>query len=99
MRDAEAHDSNFASFFWNNSQNASKEKHRAATPGVAGCISPGKCSVVVCCIGPFLNFCLHSSGGCSIRRWRVLVAGSWEGPIGLRKVVGAGHSLLPPCSW
>jgi hypothetical protein len=40
-RDAEAHDSNFASFFWNISQNVSKEKHRMATPGIAGCISPG----------------------------------------------------------
>lgn len=42
MRDAESHDSNFASFYWNTSQNASKEKHRSATPGIAGCITPGK---------------------------------------------------------
>ena len=40
-RDAECHDSNFASFFWNISQNVSKEKHRGAMSGVAGCISPG----------------------------------------------------------
>ena len=40
-RDAESHDSNFASFFWNISQNASKEKHRSACPGIAGCITPG----------------------------------------------------------
>ncbi len=30
LRDAESHDSNFSSFFWNVSQNASKEKHRTA---------------------------------------------------------------------
>jgi hypothetical protein len=42
LRDAESHDSNFASFYWNISQNASKEKHRSATPGIAGCITPGK---------------------------------------------------------
>jgi site-specific DNA-cytosine methylase len=41
LRDAESHDSNFASFYWNISQNASKEKHRSATPGIAGCITPG----------------------------------------------------------
>jgi len=40
-RDAESHDSNFASFFWNISQNASKEKHRSAVSGIAGCITPG----------------------------------------------------------
>jgi site-specific DNA-cytosine methylase len=40
-RDAETHDSNFASFIWNISQNASKEKHRIATPGISGCITPG----------------------------------------------------------
>ena len=40
-RDAESHDSNFTSFFWNVSQNVSKEKHRSAVPGIAGCISPG----------------------------------------------------------
>jgi len=40
-RDAETHDSNFSSFFWNISQNASKEKHRSACPGIAGCITPG----------------------------------------------------------
>ena len=40
-RDAESHDSNFASYFWNISQNASKEKHKTATPGIASCISPG----------------------------------------------------------
>ena len=41
IRDAESHDSNFSSFFWNVSQNASKEKHRSACPGIAGCITPG----------------------------------------------------------
>lgn len=41
VRDAETHDSNFSSFFWNVSQNASKEKHRSACPGIAGCITPG----------------------------------------------------------
>lgn len=40
-RDAETHDSYFASFYWNISQNASKEKHRTATPGIAGCVTPG----------------------------------------------------------
>jgi site-specific DNA-cytosine methylase len=40
-RDAETHDSHHSSFFWNLSQNVSKEKHRTATPGIAGCISPG----------------------------------------------------------
>ena len=41
MRDAEAHDSLFSSHFWNISQNVTKEKHRSATAGVAGCITPG----------------------------------------------------------
>ena len=41
MRDVEAHDSSFSSFSWNTSQNASKEKHRTAVPGIASCISPG----------------------------------------------------------
>lgn len=40
-RDAEGHDSNFTSYFWNTSQNASKEKHRTAHAGIAGCITPG----------------------------------------------------------
>ncbi|KAG7339316.1 SNF2 family helicase [Nitzschia inconspicua] len=40
-RDAESHDSHHSSFFWNISQNVSKEKHRTAVPGIAGCISPG----------------------------------------------------------
>jgi len=40
-RDAELHDSSFASFFWNISQNAGKEKHRGAKSGIAGCITPG----------------------------------------------------------
>ncbi len=40
-RDAECHDSNFASFFWNISQNISREKHRGASPGIASCITPG----------------------------------------------------------
>jgi SNF2-related domain len=40
-RDAESHDSYFTSFYWNISQNASKEKHRTATPGIAGCVTPG----------------------------------------------------------
>mmetsp|Transcript_15839 Transcript_15839/g.39337 ORF Transcript_15839/g.39337 Transcript_15839/m.39337 type:complete len:1761 (-) Transcript_15839:1193-6475(-) len=40
-RDAESHDSSFVSYTWNLSQNASKEKHRTATPGVAGCVTPG----------------------------------------------------------
>jgi len=48
MRDAEAHDSSFTSFYWNTSQNASKEKHRSATPGIAGCITPGKYKVSTC---------------------------------------------------
>jgi hypothetical protein len=39
VRDAESHDSNFAGFFWNLSQNVSKEKHRSATPGIASCTS------------------------------------------------------------
>lgn len=41
MRDAEAHDSSYSSFSWNISQNASKEKHRTAACGIAGCITPG----------------------------------------------------------
>lgn len=41
MRDAESHDSNFASFYWNTSQNATREKHRSATSGIAGCVTPG----------------------------------------------------------
>jgi len=41
MRDAEGHDSNHASHYWNISQNASREKHRAAASGIAGCITPG----------------------------------------------------------
>jgi hypothetical protein len=40
-RDAETHDSNKSSFFWNLSQNVSKEKHRSKIPGIAGCITPG----------------------------------------------------------
>lgn len=47
MRDADSHDSNFSSFYWNISQNASKEKHRSATPGIAGCITPGKSFSIV----------------------------------------------------
>ena len=35
-RDAESHDSNFISAYWNHSQNVSKEKHRTAVPGIAG---------------------------------------------------------------
>ncbi|GMH56832.1 hypothetical protein TrLO_g11280 [Triparma laevis f. longispina] len=41
MRDAEAHDANWSSFFWNISQNATKEKHRSQAAGVAGCVTPG----------------------------------------------------------
>jgi len=41
FRDAEAHDALFSSFFWNVSQNVSKEKHRMSVPGIAGCITPG----------------------------------------------------------
>ena len=41
MRDAESHDSNFTSFYWNTSQNATREKHRSATSGIAGCVTPG----------------------------------------------------------
>ena len=41
MRDAEAHDSNFSSFFWNISQNVTREPHRQGVSGVAGCITPG----------------------------------------------------------
>jgi hypothetical protein len=41
LRDAESHDSNFASFYWNISQNVTKEKHRSATSGIAGCVTPG----------------------------------------------------------
>lgn len=40
-RDGECHDSYHSSFFWNISQNVSKEKHRTSVPGIAGCISPG----------------------------------------------------------
>ena len=36
VRDAESHDSSYSSFCWNISQNVSKEKHRSATPGIAG---------------------------------------------------------------
>jgi len=41
LRDAESHDSNFTSFYWNISQNVTKEKHRTATSGIAGCVTPG----------------------------------------------------------
>ena len=44
--DAETHDSNFSSFFWNISQNASKEKHRSKAPRIAGCVSPGRSAFV-----------------------------------------------------
>ena len=40
-RDAECHDSSFASFVWNLSQNPTKEKHRTACPGISSCITPG----------------------------------------------------------
>ena len=40
-RDAESHDSSFASFVWNISQNATREKHRSACPGISGCVTPG----------------------------------------------------------
>lgn len=40
-RDAECHDSNFSNYFWNVSQNVTKEKHRTATSGIASCLSPG----------------------------------------------------------
>jgi hypothetical protein len=40
-RDAESHDTNFSSFFWNISQNVSKEKHRSAVAGIASCVTPG----------------------------------------------------------
>ena len=39
-RDAECKDANHSAFFWNISQNASKEKHRSAVPGIASCITP-----------------------------------------------------------
>eukprot|EP00536_Pseudo-nitzschia_multiseries_P018197 jgi/Psemu1/54535/gm1.54535_g len=41
MRDAEAHDSNFSSYFWNITQNPTRERHRGSKSGVAGCITPG----------------------------------------------------------
>jgi hypothetical protein len=41
VRDAEGHDSSFASFVWNISQNATREKHRSACPGISGCVTPG----------------------------------------------------------
>ena len=41
IRDAECHDPLFSSFSWNISQNAGRESHRTATPGVAGCLTPG----------------------------------------------------------
>lgn len=40
-RDALSKDGNFGSHCWNISQNASKEKHRSAVPGIATCITPG----------------------------------------------------------
>mmetsp|Transcript_36589 Transcript_36589/g.88683 ORF Transcript_36589/g.88683 Transcript_36589/m.88683 type:complete len:2159 (+) Transcript_36589:2-6478(+) len=40
-RDAESHDSSFASFVWNISQNTTREKHRTACPGISGCVTPG----------------------------------------------------------
>ena len=45
-RDAECHDSHHSSHFWNISQNVSKEKHRSKVPGIAGCISPGKSTLI-----------------------------------------------------
>lgn len=41
FRDAEIHDPLHSCYFWNVSQNASREAHRAASPGVASCITPG----------------------------------------------------------
>ena len=41
IRDAEVHDPLFCNYFWNLSQNASKEHHRTAWPAVASCITPG----------------------------------------------------------
>lgn len=41
IRDAECHDPLFCNYFWNVSQNASKEAHRSSYPGVASCITPG----------------------------------------------------------
>jgi len=41
IRDAESHDPLYSNYFWNMSQNASKEKHRTACPGIASCITPG----------------------------------------------------------
>jgi hypothetical protein len=41
VRDAESHDPLFSSFSWNVSQNAGREAHRTATPGIAGCLTPG----------------------------------------------------------
>eukprot|EP00980_Cylindrotheca_fusiformis_P003492 scaffold781_cov132-Cylindrotheca_fusiformis.AAC.11 len=40
-RDAESHDSSFASFVWNISQSATRERHRTACPGISGCVTPG----------------------------------------------------------
>ena len=45
-RDAETHDSNFASYYWNISQNVTREKHRSVTPGIAGWYV--KCDWVAC---------------------------------------------------
>jgi hypothetical protein len=41
IRDAECHDPLFSSFLWNVSQNADRESHRSATPGIAGCLTVG----------------------------------------------------------
>ena len=41
IRDAECHDPLFSAFSWNFTQNAGRESHRGAIPGVAGCLTPG----------------------------------------------------------
>jgi hypothetical protein len=41
IRDAECHDPLFSSFSWNCTQNVGREGHRSATPGIAGCLTPG----------------------------------------------------------
>ncbi|GKY91341.1 hypothetical protein MPSEU_000106300 [Mayamaea pseudoterrestris] len=41
VRDAESHDPLYSSFSWNVSQNAGREAHRQATPGIASCLTPG----------------------------------------------------------
>jgi len=54
LRDAEYHDSNFSSYYWNMTQSVTREKHRSACCGVAGCVTPGGDFFIPSCGRPIL---------------------------------------------